>query len=304
MKTLKLLAIKSAFYTPFLLTANRFLPAAGVPVDLIFRTNENVSRMLREGDLDFAQLAPSAALVDRSAGILDNAIHIASINARDGFLLIGREPEPDFQWQDLAGKTVITANFATQPEACLRYALHRQKVPIDEVNLVTGLSGMAAAAQAFADGTGDYVQLQDPMARQLIADGHGHLVGLFGDAIGPIAFSSIATGQHMIAENADVVLQFMQAYSQACRWLAQADAASVCAAIAHWFTDTPPAVLQDAIAGYQRLGTWSERTAIGRAEFEITCDMMTLSPSLTGVGERFPYDLCCNDQFAATVDHA
>ncbi len=47
MKPLKILSIKSVFYTPILLTAHRFLPEAGVPVELIIRTNEPVTAMLR-----------------------------------------------------------------------------------------------------------------------------------------------------------------------------------------------------------------------------------------------------------------
>ncbi|MGH1357599.1 MAG: ABC transporter substrate-binding protein [Burkholderiaceae bacterium] len=304
MKPLKILSIKSAFYTPMLLTAHRFLPAAGVSTELVLRTSEDVSSMLRNGELDFAQFAPSAAMVDRSKGIEDNPIHIASINERDGFLLVSRKPEPDFKWSDLTGKTIVPANFATQPEACLRFALHRQNVDINSVALITGLDGMAAAAKTFKEGTGDYVQLQDPMARQLIADGHGYLAGMFGEAIGPIAFSSVATGQHMVLDHPDTVTQFMQAYSQTRHWLAQSDAATITDAIAHWFTETPRQVLEDAVAGYLGLGTWTERTAIRRADFETAIDMMTFSASLTGVTNREPFDLCCNDSFAAAVDNA
>ena len=303
MKPMKLLCIKSAFYTPMLLTAHRFLPDAGVQVELIIRSNQNVSQMLRAGELDFAQIAPSAAMVDRSGGMEDNPIHIASINERDGFVLVSRKPEPDFKWGDLAGKTIVPASFAKQPEASLRFALHKQQVDMDGVTIVAGLDGMAAAAKAFKEGTGDYLQMQDPTARELIADGHGHLAAMVGDAIGPIAFSSISTGQHMLKEQPDTVRQFMQAYSQTRHWLDQSDAATISAAIAHWFTDTPQAVLQDAIAGYQKLGTWSAKTAIRRADFETAVDMMTLSPELTGVRERIPYDLCCNDSFAAAVDN-
>ena len=302
MKPMQLLSIKSAFYTPMLLTAHRFLPDAGIPVELTLRTNEDVGAMLREGALDFAQLAPSAAMADRANGIENNPVHIASINARDGFLLVSRQAEPEFKWQDLAGKTIVPANFATQPEACLRFALHKQGVDIESVKLITGLNGMAEAAKVFREGTGDYVQLQDPMARQLIAAGHGHLAAMFGDAIGPIAFSSVACGQHMISDERVKVEQFMLAYSQARHWIDQADAPMIVDAIAHWFEDTPRQVLVDAIAGYQALGTWSTKTAILRADFETAIDMMTFSSALTGVSERYPYDVCCNDAFAAAVD--
>ncbi len=302
MDPIRILSIKSAFYTPILLTASRFLPEAGIQTELVFRSDEDPGRLLRENKLDFSQYAPSAAMVDQARGITKPPLHIASINERDGFLLIGRYPEPDFSWHQLAGKTIVGANFAMQPEACLRYALHRQGVALDAVTIVGGLAGMAAAANAFASGTGDYVQLQDPLARNLVAQGKGHLVAMIGEAIGPIAFSSVATSQHMLAERPDTVRAFLKAYRQARLWIDATDAAGISEAISHWFDEISPQVLQDAIAGYKALGTWSTRTAISRDSFAVTQDMMTLSPALTGVSQRYDYDSCCHDAFAREID--
>ena len=302
MTALRILSIKSAFYTPVILTAIRFLPEAGVQTELIYRTNHNPSKMMRDGTLDFSQHAPSAAMVDRANGIDDTPIHIASINERDGFLLIGREPDANFTWSKLQGRTVVPASFAVQPEACLRFALHRQGVDASKVNLVEGLDGMAAAAAAFAQGTGDYVHLQDPAARMLVKQGKGHLVAMFGDAIGPIAFSSVATSQAMIKERPDTVRSFMMAYSQARQWMAGATAREISEAVAGEFDTIDSDVLHDAIDGYKSLGTWTAKTAITRSAFDTALDMMNLSSSLTGVADRYPYEQCCNDEFANEVD--
>lgn len=302
MDPIRILSIKSAFYTPILLTASRFLPDSGCPTNLVFRGEEDPGKMLRDDRLDFCQFAPSAAMADHAKGVAEPPIHIASINERDGFLLIGRRPEPEFRWQDLAGKTIVGANFAIQPEACLRFALHRQGLAPGAVTIVGGLPGMAAAAKAFADGTGDYVQLQDPLARNLVAQGKGCLVAMIGDAIGPIAFSSVATSQRMLRERPDTVRTFMKAYSRARHWIADTDAPGIAAAIEPWFQDVDPQVLHDAIAGYKALGTWTRKTAIARDAFETALDMFTLVPELTGVTQRYAYDACCNDAFAIEVD--
>jgi len=301
---MRVLSLRSAFYTPVILTATRFLPEAGVDVDLIFRTNENPSEMLRNDQLDFAQLAPSAAMGDQANGIVDTPIHIGTVNERDGFLLIGRKPEPDFKWKDVEGKTIVPASFAIQPEACLRYALHLQDVDESRVTLVEGLNGMAAAAEAFASGTGDYVQLQDPMARNQVAAGNGHLVAAFGPAIGPIAFSSVVTSQKMIKEQPEQVHTFMQAYSQARHWIAAASPEEVTASIAEHFESVDDQVLHDAVTGYKALGTWTKKTAITRDAFDAALNMMLHSPKLTKVTTRYSYESCCNDEFANAVDNA
>lgn len=299
---MRVLSLRSAFYTPVILTASRFLPEAGIDVDMIFRTDENPSAMLRGDELDFAQLAPSAAMSDQANGIVDTPIHIASVNERDGFLLIGREPEPGFSWKDVEGKTIVPASFAVQPEACLRYALHLQGVDATKVTLVSGLKGMAAAAEAFTSGTGDYVQLQDPMARNIVAAGKGHLVSAFGPAIGPIAFSSVVTSQRILKEEPEKVETFMGAYSAARHWIDQNDADAVTDAVSEFFESVDPQVLRDAIAGYKALDTWSTKTVITREAFEAALDMMMQSPELTGVRTRYAYESCCNDTFANAID--
>ena len=302
MAPLKILSLRSAFYTPVLLTAARFLPEAGVPAELIFRTDHEPSKMLREGTLDFAQHAPSAAMSDRSKGVTEPPVHFASINERDGFLLISRRPEPDFKWRDLEGRTVVPASFAVQPEACLRFAMHRQDVDAGKVTIVHGLNGMAAATEAFANGTGDYLQMQDPTARALVHDGKGFLAAQFGPAIGPIAFSSVATSRRLITEQPDTVRSFLLAYRAARAWIADSDPADIRDAIAQWFENVPPQVLLEAVAGYKALGTWTRKTAISRDAFETTLDMMIHSSDLTGVTERYTYEQCCDDTLARQVD--
>ena len=50
---------------------------------------------------------------------------------------------------------------------------------------------------AFRSGAGDYVHLQGPAPQQLEADGVGHVVASVGEAIGPVAFSSLCARRRL-----------------------------------------------------------------------------------------------------------
>ena len=40
-------------------------------------------------------------------GVEPLPVHFAQINQRDGFFLVGREPEPAFAWKNLEGRTLL-----------------------------------------------------------------------------------------------------------------------------------------------------------------------------------------------------
>jgi len=68
---------------------------------------------------------------------------------RDPFLLIGREPNPDFTLADLYGKRVATVSEVPTPWLCLQEDLRRAGLDPDALPRITDRS-MADAAAAFA----------------------------------------------------------------------------------------------------------------------------------------------------------
>jgi NitT/TauT family transport system substrate-binding protein len=71
--------------------------------------------------------------------------------------------------------------------------------------------------QAFRNGTGDYIHQQGPAPQQLEHDGVGHVVASVGEAIGPLAFSSLAATRQWLAT--DEARRFTRAYRKARAWL-------------------------------------------------------------------------------------
>ena len=77
-------------------------------------------------------------------------LHFAKINARDGFFILGREPQDTFDWETLRGARVIPVGFSPMPWASFQYALRRHGLEPSDLDLRTGLS-LPDAEAAFSE---------------------------------------------------------------------------------------------------------------------------------------------------------
>jgi hypothetical protein len=91
----------SPFYSPFLITAG-MLEQDGVEVALrLPAEGESPGALLRNGEVDVTQSAVSSAWTEIEKGAT-KSVHFAHINQRDGFFLVGREPDaisPGRSWK-------------------------------------------------------------------------------------------------------------------------------------------------------------------------------------------------------------
>ena len=147
-------------------------------------------------------------------------MHFAQINEMDGFFLTGRAPDPAFSWDKLKGKRVLV-DHGGQPLAMFKYACHKRGLDFASIVAVNVPSDQMDAA--FRKGEGDYIHQQGPAPQQLEHDRAGHVVASVGQAIGPVAFSSLAATRAWLGT--DMARRFMRAYRKARGWLLATPAA-------------------------------------------------------------------------------
>src|SRR5258708_36633998 len=92
---------------------------------------------------------------------------------------------------------------------------------------------------AFRRGEGDYIHQQGPAPQQLEHDRVGHVVASGGQAIGPLAFSSLAATRAWL--QTDMARRFMRAYRKARAWLLATPPARVAQPEAPFFQESHPA---------------------------------------------------------------
>ena len=275
----------SAFYSPLIAAqAAGFLKAEGLDAEFsVAGPGVSPQAGLRDRSLDVIQSAVSSSFAPLERGATLELVHFAQINQRDGFFIAARSPDAAFAWAKLAGARVLVDHGA-QPLAMFKYALHRRGVDYGALRVVD--AGSAEAMQAaFRGGEGDYVHLQGPAPQQLEADGVGHVIASVGEAIGPVAFSSLCARRAWL--ETDIAHAFTSAYAKARAWVRETPPERVAEAEARWFEEVDRDALTRTIAAYQRLGNWSGPLEIGRDAYEVALDVFEQSGLIK---RRHPYD--------------
>ena len=269
----------SAFYSPLISTiAGGYLKDEGLDANYAVATPERpVRAALEDGSCHVSQYAVGASWGPMEKGETSPIVHFAQINLMDGFFVAGRDPDPNFKWERLIGKRVIVDHGA-QPLAMFKYAVHKMGVAFDSIDAID-VGGSDAMEAAFRARRADYVHLQGPGPQQLEKDGVGHVVASVGEAIGPVAFSSLAATRDWL--QTDMAKAFMRAYRKARAFVIESPAAEIARAERDFFPDTDPDVLAKTIAFYQGLGNWHPSVEIGRESYEVALDVFAHSGLIT-----------------------
>jgi NitT/TauT family transport system substrate-binding protein len=275
----------SAFYTPLISTiTGGFLKDEGLePTYSVATPRKSVAKAILDGSVDLAQSAVSRGWGPLERGERPEILHFAQVNERDGFFLVGRERDPDFAWDKLAGKEVLV-DHGDQPLAMFRYALHKEGVDYASLSPVD-VGNAQAMDDAFRAGRGDYVHQQGPAPQQLEHDEKGFVVASVGEAIGPVAFSSLMASRRWL-DNI-MARAFMRAYRKARRYVNETPATDIAAAQAHFFPRAEHDVLARAIGFYQGLGCWAPDPLISREAYEAALDVFLHAGAIT---RRHPYE--------------
>ncbi len=268
----------SAFYSPLIATiAGGFLKEEGFEAKhSIAPAGKSAIAGLLDGSVQVAQSAPSQGFTPLEKGEQPPALHFAQINEKDGFFITARKADPNFTWDKLKSGRIL-ADHGGQPLAMFKYACFKNGLDWKSLSIVD--AGIETMDQAFRNGRGDYIHQQGPAPQQLEHDGVGHVVAALGDAIGPLAFSSLAATRQWLAT--DEAKRFTRAYRKARAWLITTPAAKVAETEAPFFPHTDRAVLTQTIAAYQKLGCWTPHVEITRPAFEVTLDVFEYAGLIT-----------------------
>jgi NitT/TauT family transport system substrate-binding protein len=275
----------SVFYSPLIATiAGGFLEDEGLSAAYFQKPPQrNQYDMFRDGEIDIMQAAVSTSWDPLSKGKRDIPVHFAQINQRDGFFLAARPGSGAFEWKQLEGATLL-GDHAQQPFAMLKYGLHLKGVDLKRVHFVNAGSP-EAMEKAFRAGQGDFVHLQGPAPQQLEKDGIGMVVASMGEAVPPVAFSSLmATREFLKTPEADA---FKRAYLRALRFAIQSPAREIADVEAPFFPGASVEAIAAAVSQYQQLGTWRSDPNITSEQYEVAMDIFIFAGTFK---ERYAYE--------------
>ena len=250
--------VHSVFYAPqYVAMELGFFQEEGIDlqVDVGYGADKSMTAVLSH-NADIALCGTEAAVYVHAEGREDVPVVFAQLTQRAGNFLIGREADPDFQWADLKGKTIIGGRKGGMPEMVLEYVLKKNGLdPERDLEIITNLD-LSATAGAFVAGTGEYTTDFEPGATTLESDGNGYVVASLGVDSGYVPYTAYMTTESVLADKAELIQGFTNAIYRGQQWVAQHSAQEIAEVIHPQFAETQMEALTQIIERYQAQDTW------------------------------------------------
>ncbi len=288
---------RSVFYAPQYAAINQgFFEEEGIILELSNGQGaDKVMTAVLSGQVDIGFSGPEACVYVYNEGKEDYAVVFAQLTKRDGSFLVGREPEPDFKWENLKGKYIIGGRKGGVPEMTLEYVLKKHDL-IPNVDLTVDTSvQFAVMAGAFTGGTGDYVTLFEPTATMLEKEGKGYVLTSIGQDSGEIPYTAYYAKKSFIEKNKDLIQRFTNAIYKGQKWVDSHTPREIAEAVKEFFPDTDIDTLENVAKRYKDIDAWNKDPILKEQSLELLQAVMEEAEVLD---KRAPYDKIVTTNFA------
>lgn len=138
--------------------------------------------------------------------------------------------------------------------------------PQKDLNLIQSIE-FANIANAFASGTGDYVQLFEPTASIFEKEGKGYIVASFGAESGKIPYTSFMAKESYLKKNAAVAEKFTKALYKAQQWVDTHSPEEIAKVVEPFFKDTPKDIMIKVIERYKNQNSYATNPILDEEEW-------------------------------------
>ena len=288
---------RSVFYAPQYVAINQgFFEEEGIKLELT--TGQGADKVMTaviSGQADIGFSGPEACIYVYNEGKDDYAVVFAQLTKRDGSFLVGRQPEPDFKWENLKGKYIIGGRKGGVPEMTLEYVLRKHNLePNIDLTVDTSVQ-FAVMAGAFTGGIGDYVTLFEPTATMLEKEGKGYVLASIGQESGEIPYTAYYAKKSFIEKNGDMIQRFTNAIYKGQKWVDTHSPREVAEAIKDFFPDTDISTLENVAKRYKDIDAWNKDPILKESSLELLQIVMEEAKVLD---KRAPYDKIVTTEFA------
>jgi len=298
LKNVRLIEVThSVFYAPqYVAITKGFFEEEGLKIELINgKGADKCMTAILSGEADIGFMGPEATIYVYNSGKEDYAVNFAQLTQKDGSFLVAREPDPDFTFDKLRGKSVIGGRKGGMPYMTLEYVVKSKGLqPGVDVELRTDVQ-FEMMAGAFTAGEGDYVTLFEPVASQLEKEGKGYVVASIGKEGGYIPYTCYSAKKSYIEKNPDIIQKFTNAIYKGMLWVQSHSAEEVAEALQEQFPETELEILTKLVQRYKDQDTWKPDLILTEEGLNHMMDIMELAGELD---KRADYDKVVNTEFA------
>lgn len=290
----------SIFYAPqYVALTQGFFKEEGLEVELSNGQGaDKVMTAVLSGQVDIGFAGPEASVYVYNEGKEDHGVIFAQLTNGDGTFLMARQPNPNFKWSDLQGKTIIGGRKGGMPEIILQYVLRKNGLNPGKNVMIDTTMQFAAMPGAFIGGKGDYVIVYEPTASEMEKEGKAFIVASMGKASGAVPYTAYFAKESYLEKNPQTVQGFTNAIYKGQRWVDSHTPEEIAKAIKPQFPDANNEILAKVVKRYKDQNTWKKDPIL------LEKDLNVLQQALMDAGElkkTAPYDKIITTSFGETA---
>ncbi|HZG74146.1 MAG TPA: ABC transporter substrate-binding protein [Chondromyces sp.] len=260
---------RSIFYAPqYIALEKGFFKEEGLDVELktTWGGDKTMTAIL-SGGTDIGLVGSETSIYVYARGSNDPVINFAQLTQTDGTFLVAREKVENFDWSQLKGADFLGQRKGGMPQMVGEYVLKQHGIdPHKDLNLIQNVD-YANIPNAFASGTGDYVQLFEPTASIFEKEGKGYIVASFGETSGHVPYTTFMAKQSYLKENKETVEKFTRAIYKAQQWLESHTPEETAKVIQPYFEDTELDIIEKVVERYQQQGSFATNPILDKEEW-------------------------------------
>ena len=267
---------RSIFYAPLYVAIEEgFFEEEGLDVNLTtIPGGDKTMTALLSGGIDIGLIGAETSIYVAGQNPNDKIINFAQLTQTDGTFLVAREEIKDFDWEMLKGSTFLGQRVGGMPQMAGEFVLKGNGIdPHKDLTLIQNID-FANIANAFASGTGDYVQLFEPTASVFEEQGVGKIVASFGEELGAMPYTVFMAKESTLKDD-DFISSFTKALYKAQKWVYKESAAKVAKSISPYFEDTDLALIEKVVERYRSQESFAKDPIIDEKEFDNLLKVMT-----------------------------
>lgn len=292
----------SVFYAPLYVAINNgYFEEEGYTIELTNGGGSDASMTaLLSGSADIALMGPETNVYVISQGRQDYPVIFGQLTKRDGSFLVGRNPEPDFDWSNLNGKHFIAGRKGGSPAMSLQHALEKNGYDITtDVNFDLSVA-FNNTVGAFEGGLGDYVTMFEPTASEYVASGKGYIVAAVGEESGEVPFTCFSANRSFLDKNPEKVEKFLKCIMRAYNYIITQDVEDVIDSLLPSFNGSTRDSLRYAIQSYKQIDAWMD-TPVMKAEAFDRLQTVMINAGELEVQNKVSFADAVDNSFAQSV---
>ncbi|SDH64009.1 NitT/TauT family transport system substrate-binding protein [Alteribacillus persepolensis] len=292
---------RSIFYAPLYVAIEKgFFEEEDLHIELTTTWGgDKTMTSLLSGGSDIALVGAETSIYVNAQEPAEPIINFAMLTQSDGTFLMARNNTADeFAWEDLKGSTFLGQRKGGMPQMTGEFVLKQNHIdPHQDLTLIQNID-FANIANAYASGTGEYVQLFEPQATMFEHQGLGSIVASFGEESGAVPYTVFMTKEGYMEENEDHIERFTRAIYKAQTWIYNASAEEVATAVAPYFDDTSTDIIADSFVRYRNQQSYAQTPVLTEEAWNNLQDIMDEAGELP---ERSDYNTYVNNTWAEKV---